>query len=191
MAKEQKQEQNLPPVPDGSEVAGPPKSYRLYIALGFVSLILFQMIVLGVLLSVLARQAPPEPGLVIGPNIDGPTVGMPQVVRPTERMVEIPIGTRNTFNVRNVRDDGNEIFSLIMHVSVRHRDSRSFERRLGESENAVIDRVTSILSASTTEERREAGHTAIKARVSREINDVLGTAWVQQVFFSEITHEVN
>jgi len=191
MAKEQKQEQNPSSVPDGSEVAAPPKSYRLYIALGFVSLILFQMIILGLLLSVLARQTPQEPGIVVGPDFDGTTVGGPPVVRPTERMAEIPIGNRNSFNVRIVQDDANETFSLILHVSVRQRDVRSFERRFGDCENEIIDRVSVVLRSSTPEERREAGHTAIREKVRRAMNDVLGTPWVQQVFFSEITHEVN
>jgi len=193
MAKEQKQEQNLPPVPEGSEITGPPKSYRLYIALGFVSLILLQTIVLALVASALARHTPQQIGLDPVRSVDnfGNVPGVPPNVRPAERMNEIQIGTRTTFNIRNVRDDANEVFSLIMHVSVRQRDARQFERRFGECENEVIDRVTAILSASTTEERREAGHTAIKERVRRTINDVLGTPWVQQVFFAEITHEVN
>jgi len=193
MAKEQKQEQNPPPVPEGSEITGPPKSYRLYIALGFASLILLQMIVLGLLLSALARQTPQQIGLDPVNGIDnfGNVPGMPPPVRPTERMAEIQIGTRTTFNIRNVRDDANEVFSLIIWAQVRQRDSRNFERRFEQCENEIIDRVTAILSASTTEERSEAGHTAIKERVRRAMNDVLGTPWVQQVFFSEITHEVN
>jgi hypothetical protein len=50
MAKEQKPETSLPPAPDSLEELGPPKSYRLYIAIGLVSLVLFQTIILAVAL---------------------------------------------------------------------------------------------------------------------------------------------
>ena len=108
-----------------------------------------------------------------------------------DMMIERQIGTRNTFNIRNVRDGGTESFSLILHVSVRQRGARNFERRYGQAEDEIIDRITSVLHASTTAERQEAGHTAIRERLRRAINEVLGTPWVNQVFFTEITHRVD
>ena len=111
------------------------------------------------------------------------------------RMVEMPIGDGDTFVITNVLDDttgfSTETFSLTMFVTVQQRDLRHFERRFEQCKIEVIDRVSTVLRASTTEERREGGHTAIKERVRREINEVLGTPWVQQVLFINVTHEVN
>jgi len=105
-------------------------------------------------------------------------------------MFEIPIGDRNSFKISNVRNGGNEKFSVNIHVSVKKADAGKFQRRYEQCINEIIDRVTVVLVRSTTEERTEAGHTAIKERVQKAINEVLGTPWVQKVFFSEIYHNV-
>ena len=64
MAKEQKPEQNPVPAQDDSEALGPPKSYSWHIALAFVSLVLFQTIVLAVALRAwFPPQKPPNMGL--------------------------------------------------------------------------------------------------------------------------------
>jgi len=47
-----------------------------------------------------------------------------------------------------------------------------------------------VLHTSTTEERKEAGNMAIKERLKRAINDVIGMPWVREVIFTEISHEV-
>jgi len=106
------------------------------------------------------------------------------------RMVERPIGNKNTFVITDVRGDVNETFSLTMHVVVQQRELRHFERRFEQCEIELIDRVTVVLRASTTEERMEAANIAIRERVKRTINDVLGTPWVLEVLFTEITHMV-
>ena len=103
------------------------------------------------------------------------------------RMVEIPIGDSNTFVITNVRDDLNETFSLRMYVAVQQGELRHFERRLAQCENEVIDRITAVLYASSRAERTEMGLTTIKEKVKWATNEVLGTPWVQQVFFTEIT----
>ena len=102
------------------------------------------------------------------------------------RMVERQIG--DTFKIRNVRDYGHENFSLIMYVTIRKEDERAFDRQYEQARIELIDRVTAVLYASTTEERE--AMTAIKERVEQTINEVLGTPWVQQVLFTEITLEV-
>jgi len=107
-----------------------------------------------------------------------------------EPMVEMPLGERNTFKMRTQRGDTTEVFALVIHVSVRRADVRNFERRYAQATFEIIDRVTMVLNASTTEERRETGFTVIKENVKMAINEVLGTPWVQRVFFSEIVHEI-
>ena len=188
MAKEQKQE-NPPPVPEVPEVVGPPKSYRLYIALGFVSLILFQVIV--VLLIMPAKQESPLSG--VGPR-DGTDFGDVPDHRPIirkEPMVERPIGTNNSFKIRTpAGNDLNSSFNLVMHVRIRSADARAFDKGYADNMILVIDRATSVLRAATIEERDEANHTAIKARLKKAINEVLENTWVQEVLFVEVTHEV-
>lgn len=193
MAKEQKQEQDTPSVPEVPEVVGPPKSYRLYIMLGFFCLILFQTIVLGVLVSLLAKQPLPEIGIDPRngvPNFeDVPNVPSSPITK--DPTIEKPIGDRATFKIRTPRGEFTDTFNLVMHVTVRKTDERAFNTRYEQCTIAVIDRATSVLSASTTEERAEASRTAIKERVKRAINEVLETPWVQEVFFTEVTHEIN
>ena len=190
MAKEQKKEPDPPPVPDVPEVAGPPKSYRLYIALGFVSLILFQMIVLGLLLSLIAQQPPVRQGIPKGdPYPD--TAGDPENVIMTMPTDTIAIGDKNTFKFTQDRDGGTETFSLMMHVVVLKSDASKFNKQYENSTIAVISSASDVIRASTTEERKEATYTAIRARVKKKINEVLGTPWVQRVFFTEVSHTVN
>jgi len=191
MAKEQKKEQDAPPVPEVPEVAGPPKSYRLYILLGFVSLILFQMTTLFLLLP--AKQEPPRTGIdVVNGTINyGDGSNQPRDVIKSEDMETILIGDNNTFKFSETTDDGIESFSLVLHVSVRTADKRKFDTRYEKCSIRVIDRVSSELRASTTDERKEASLAAIRERVKRRINDVLGTPWVQEVFFVQVNHSVS
>ena len=188
MAKEQKQE-NPSPVPEVPEVAGPPKSYRLYISLGFVCLILFQVIIVFLIMP--AKQAQPRAG--IGPGdgtVDFDVVSERSVGIRSEVTVEKQIGEKNTFKIRTSRGDLTDAFSVVMHVTVRRVDERAFDKQYLDRTMRVIDRVTSVLDASTREEREEATRTAIKERVKQAINEVLGTPWVQEVLFTEVVHEV-
>ena len=191
MAKEQKKEPDPPPVPEVPEAAGPPKSYRLYIALGFVSLILFQMIVLGLLLSLIAQQPAKRPGLEQG-NCYDDTVGPPTDVIRTVDTEEITIGDRNTFKFRFPREnDSNESFAFLMTVVVAKSDASKFTTRYDACKNEVAFTVSSVLRASTPEERLEPSHTTIRARVQKEVNTVLRTSWVLTVYFTEVNHEIN
>ena len=103
----------------------------------------------------------------------------------TEPMVELPIRDGEKFTVTNVRGGENETFSLSLWVQVRRRNALDFERAHQRQMNEVIDRITTILSATTTQERSEIGYYTIKAKVQKGINDVLGTPWVQQVFIRD------
>jgi len=189
MAKEQKQE-NPTPVPEVPEVVGPPKSYRLYVSLGFVCLILFQVII--VLLIMPAKQELPLRG--VGPE-DGTTfnnVPEQRTIIRKEEMVERPIGDKNSFKITTPRlNDMNDAFSVVMHVTVRKSDAKAFDNRYAQCTIRVIDRATAVLSASTTEERAEATRTAIKERVKKVINEELGDPWVQEVLFIEPVHNVS
>ena len=177
MAKEQKQEPVAAPEPDVQETPGPPKSYRLQITLALVGLVLFQVIVLYLLIP---RK----------PTENTPEIQIPVVTVDTERTVERPIN-EGAFSVKRVVNDNNETFSLVMHVTVRYKEGSKFDRLYEARENAIIDRVTTVLSVSTRDERLEPGHAALKEQVRRAINDVLGVAYVRQVLFAEVKYESN
>jgi len=107
----------------------------------------------------------------------------------------IPIGDQSTFKIVNTREIntqeyGFERFSVVVHVSVFDMDERSFTERYKDCSTELIDRVTTVLHTSTTEERKEAGNMAIKERMKQAINGVLGMPWVREVIFTEISHEV-
>ena len=192
MAKEQKQDQKQAPAPDSAEELVQPKSYRLQITLGLVGLLLFQMIVLFFVLPSRA-QVEDRFGLQAGQaanGIDDPSL-VPRDVVSTERMVERPIRDGEKFTVSRWQNGENETFSVTLFVQVKRSDARRFDNQYELRMNEVVDRITSILGGTTTEERQEIGNTAIKAKVQRGINEVLGTPWVQQVFLRDPSLAVN
>ena len=185
------QQQPIPaPVLDAPEDMGPPKSYRLQISLGMVSLILLQMLLLWFVLpspAQVGREIGLNPVDSIGIFEDGDVIP-PGVIR-EEDFDEILI---SQITVRNVVDGMNERFSLTMNVTVRRgREARLFERAFERRIARIIDRVETIMRQSTYEERREADLTTIKERSKRAINEVLGTPWVQGVLITEVAFEAN
>ena len=155
------------------------KQIFIGIAIGFVCLILFQMIL--VFLMIPAKQPVPQVGIEVGNG-----TGEPANPLPKEPTLEIPIGDKNTFKVRTDRGNQTDSFSVVMTVVIRKADERAFNRRYPLCTKEVIDRATMILNASTTEERKEADHTTIKEKVRHGINEVLGMPWVQRVIFTEV-----
>jgi len=190
MAKEQKPEQSPAPTPDAPEVQGPPKSYRLHIALGFVSLILLQMIILYLLLP--PRQVPkPFDGLNPVDGIggyEGSSPVPPGVIKP-EDVVERAIQEAKAFTGKKTRNDATETYSLVMHVTVRSKESNKFDKRYADCQQAIIDRVSGMLDANVAEYNNEVNYTTLKEKAKREINGVLGTPWVQSVLISNFTFE--
>ena len=191
MAKERKQEQvQVPATETDIEPMGPPKSYRLHLMLGFVCLILFQMIVLSILLP--PRDKVRRGGFGLDPvkgvgGFDKTNLVPPDIVK-NEPMVEKQIGDK-AFKVKIFKGEANETFSVVIHVQIRKADESKFNKRYEACMNDINDRITSVLYASNDNERREVGFTAIKEKIKRAINDVLGTPWVQAVFCTEPAFE--
>ena len=185
MAKKQQPEQSPPPAPDVPEAKELPKSYRLYITLGFVSLILFQMIMVFLLLP---RSGAQTGG---GGHEGYGNAQIPDAKDPItkDKMVERPIGNKK-FQVQQMRKEQNEKFSLLMHVIIRQQDAKKFDPRYAECEFTILDRINGILLAASQDECSEAGYTTIKERAKNAINEVLGTPWVQQVLTTETSYEV-
>jgi len=186
MAKEQKPAEPAPAsAPDTLVVSGPPKSYRMQIMLGFVGLILFQMIVLWVLLPsrkvVRANMGlDPRDGVV---GIDGVS-SVPLDIMPKEQMVEIAL-QKDPFKIKQARGEETENLTLRMHVVVRKKEERVFNRQYEQYTQRVLDRVENVLTLSTRAELQEVEHTTIKEKSKKAINEVLGTPWVQQILISE------
>jgi len=105
-------------------------------------------------------------------------------------MVEISL-QKDPFKVKQLRDEKTENLSLRMYVVVRKKESSKFTRQYEQSTQRVIDCVSNILYASSRAERQEQGRNAIKERLKKGINDVLGTPLVQEVLISEYSFSVD
>jgi hypothetical protein len=195
MAKEQKPEQNPAPAPDVPEELGPPKSYRLHIALGLVALVLFQTVVLAVAL----RAWFPPPGIVnlgldpvnsVGMGLDDVNTVPPDIGK-REALLEKPINEGKPLKIQQIRADGTETFSLVMHVVVRKKEDKKFDTQYDLRKHTIKDRVEMMMTASTPEDRSEVGLTAIRAKAKKIINEVLEVPYVQDVLISEVLPGVN
>ena len=191
MAKEQKPtEPASAPDLDAAATLGPPKSYRLQIMLGLVGLIMFQMIVLWLLMpsrKVLQANLGLDPlNGVVGIDDVSPIA---ENLIPREPMVELPVQS-DPFKVKQLRGEETENLTLRMHVLVRKREERAFTRQFEQFKLRVIERVENVLTLSTRAERQEIGHTSIKEKSKKAVNEVLGTSWVQEVLISEYSFTV-
>ena len=190
MAKEQKQPEQVLPPEAGPEMVGPPKSYRLQILLAFVSLILFQMIILWLLLP----TPPPRPQLGIGPGDEGNGFDAPRLLEVTdltnrEPMVERSLNEGRLIKIKSPQGEVQETFSVSVALKIRKVDAGKFDKRYSDCTSEILDCVRSILFASTEKERKEANLASIKEKMKREINFVLGAPWVQAVLCPESSFE--
>jgi flagellar basal body-associated protein FliL len=108
---------------------------------------------------------------------------------PPERMVVKTIGDK-AFRVKVPEGDSTVTLSILVHVQIRARDELAFNRRYESCKPEIEDRILTILKASTAEERMEATLTAIKEKIKRGINEVLGTPYVQRVLVTEFSLEL-
>jgi hypothetical protein len=192
MAKEQKPEPVPAPAPETPGELGPPKSYRLHIALGLAGLILFQMIVLWLLLP--SRQKVEQNiGIVPGEGITGyenPNV-VPANIGRREPTVEKPINEGNPLKGKTARNDMSESFSAIMHVEIRKKDERNFDRQHLDRTQEIISDITDVLQEASAADWNEVGRTTIREKVKRTINNILDAPLVQRVFLRDVNFEQN
>ena len=193
MAKEQKPEQDPVPGPDAPEEQGPPKSYRLYIALAIVALILFQTIVLAVALR--SWFPPPaqanmglDPVNNAGAGLDDVPI-VPQNIGKKEEFIEKMINEGKAIRTKKALDDGMETFSVVVSVTVRTKEDGKFTTRYEACQNRIKDKLESMLEGSSAGEREEVGLTAIKARAKKIINDELEVPYVQEVLMFDNVYE--
>jgi len=189
MAKELKQQEPTSELEAVPEVVGPPASYRLQITLGFISLILFQMIILWLLLPSRTQVqtrigVDPLDGRGFSENFDTPGIVPPNMGK-GEDLVEKAISEK-VFTVKNVRNELNETFSVDIRVGIRQADEKKFNQRYEKCMYEIRDRVTAILNASSDEDRMEAALTTIKEKIKRAINEVLGSPLVQRVYCTDV-----
>ena len=188
MAKEQKQEPAPAPAPEAPEALGPPKSYRLHIALGMTALILFQVIVLWLLLP--PRQVEQIEGLnvVNGPGIYGDD--QPPSVFKKGDLIEKPI-KEGKFSVNQTRNEQKEKFSLLMFAKVTTKEQYKFQSEYDKLQNTIIAEIDRILWASTPDERGEPARTIIREKAKKAINALLPVPYVQEVIVHEVNYEVD
>ena len=178
MAKEQKPAQKTEVVPDAPVTPPPPRSFRLYITLGFSGLILCQLIVLWLLLP--SRNVAQEHAGNNPPPSDAPS---------SEPMVEMPL-QKDPFKVKQLRGEDLENLTLRVFVLVKKKESSKFTKQYEQYMQRVIDRVGDVLYASSRAEREERGLNAIKEKTKQGINEALGTPMVQQVLISDYSFSV-
>jgi predicted esterase/flagellar basal body-associated protein FliL len=105
-------------------------------------------------------------------------------------MVEKELNDGKPFIVKTVRGETTEKFSVSLAIVVLRTDSTNLDRQYEQKKNQIADRIAAILRATTTEERSEAGLTAIKEKLKRGINDVLGVPLVQAVYCTSVELDV-
>ena len=105
-------------------------------------------------------------------------------------MVEKPVNNGLPFKMRFLEEGGYEELSVTIYFAIRKTDERWFDRRYKEHEQEIFDKIATILRASSPEERLEGGLSAIKERISRTVNEILGDPIVWQVFFTEMRGEI-
>jgi len=190
MAKDQKQEQAPPPAPEGTEALGPPKSFRLYIVLGFFSLILFEVLILWLALP---GRAPAT--LQVGINAGEVPQGIDDVstvpadIGKQKDLIEKPIGEKTTFKFKNTKDGTTISVSLIMTVKVQKADDYKFTTEYTNHMNEIIEAVTRELWKATREDYQEVSRATIKERVKKAINEILSSPYVKQVVITELNYE--
>jgi len=111
------------------------------------------------------------------------------VEKAPDQLVEKTIGEK-AFKVKIPEGETNVTFSAFIHVQIRAKDEKAFDKRYKECVVEIEDNINVILKASTREERMEAALTAIKEKIKREVNRVLGTPWVQGVLCTEFSYEM-
>ena len=188
MAKEPKQEPAQAPAPEVPEALGPPKSYRLYTTLGFVSLILFQVIVLWILLPPRVQNTD-GPGLRIGGPYDINDVSpAPPGIGPTGKLPENQIGEDTTFKFQRTKNEETESIALIMYVRVLNANNSKFLAEYEDRKNTIIDGVLKMLRAATPEDFQDASGTALREKAKNTINNLLSKPYVQDVLITQLNY---
>ena len=190
MAKEQKQEQAAPPAPEHTEALGPPKSFRLYIVLGFFSLILFEVLILWIALPG-RTPATINAGVNAGElptGIDNANT-VPPDIGVQKNLIEKPIGEKNTFHFKKTEDGTTTSVSLIMNVKIQKADEAKFDKEYTAHTSEIIEAVTKELWAAKREDYLEVNRTAIKERTKKAINALFTSPYVKQVVITEVNYE--
>ena len=183
MAKDPKQDQ-IPALDEEHEILGPPKSYRLQIALGLVGLILFQMIVLWLLLP--SRD---KVQTVVGVNpVDSISVfGSPDTMPPDivqrDKLSERQIGDATSFKLRVLRETGvSDNIEMNIFVKIRTADEMKFDTEYPKVMNTMIASATKVIHGAPVNDFIEAGNTALGEKIKRELNRTLSSPWVVDVY---------
>jgi len=149
--------------------------------LAFVSLILFQAILLFLMLP---TRSPFDTSKQPIDNTKPPDL------EPPKSIVERPIHEGKPITVKNVQGDSSVTFKVKVDVAVLTVDSGKFDKQYLARAAQITDCASGILRATTSEERQEAGLTAIKEKLKRGFNEALGTPWVQYVYCAEVELDV-
>jgi hypothetical protein len=120
---------------------------------------------------------------IVGPIVP-PNIGKQEV------LVEKPINYGKAIKIQHMRGDEVEKLSVVMCVRVRKQEEKKFDKLYDECKHAINDRISTMLFASSLEDRMEVGMTAIKEKAKKAINEVLGIPIVQEVLVTEVVFQI-
>lgn len=189
MAKEPKPEQETEEMEENVEATPVKRSPRIYILLGFVSLILLQATLLFFLLPSPAQVAQQVDSYARSDDqwsemVRG-TVPVDPNVKPID-LKEKSLGEKFTVQDISPRNPSEmEIFSVKVTLKIDKKDEKEFDKLYLERTETLRDIVYAVLRSSTMEERGSETLSAIKNRIRLRINEELGANYVKDVRCTE------
>ena len=192
MAKDPKLEQETDDIEEVVEETPKKRSPRLFILLGFISLILLQATMLFLLLPSQKqvaddldklRQRDPWAVAVTDPPEDNTVKSID--------LVEKPLGDK--FSVQDISPRNpaeTEIFSVKVTLRIDKKDEAAFDKLFLQRTETLRDTVYAVLRSSTMEERNSETLSAIKTRIRIRVNEELGANFVKDVRCTEPSHAI-
>ncbi|MDR0608905.1 MAG: hypothetical protein LBG58_02250 [Planctomycetaceae bacterium] len=188
MAKE-KPKPEPEPIAVAEETPPPPKSYRIHVLLGLVIVALAQTTFLYFLLP--SQDRIKKELLKIREVLNNDDIYIPtEPVATTDLqkapIVEKPLGEK--FKVQSIRQGSEQItdvFTVTIIVQIQKKDETAYDKIYAERQNAIRDAVTIVLRASSLDDRNQVSLEAIRRKVKKAINEVLGISYVQGVLCTD------
>lgn len=184
MAKETKPEIEAEEIQE-EEPQQPKRSPRMFILLGFVALVLFQVIGLAFLLPPLLKPQMIEPD----PPPDYTTDTTLKTEPVKAELIEKSLGDK--FMVRDIGDNNTtNVFSVKVTLRIEKSDEKKFDKIMENRTETVRGVVYAVLRASTLPERKSETLQSIRNTIRVKVNDELQVNYVKDVVCTEPSNEM-
>jgi flagellar basal body-associated protein FliL len=196
MAKELKSKPEPEPVVVPEETPPqPPRSYRIHILLGLVIIALAQTMFLFFMLpsqkQIAAELLKVKDDVLGDDRYKIPTDVVPMTDLQKEPLAEKPLGDK--FKVQSIRqgpEQVTDVFTVTIVVQILKKDETAYDKIYAERQNTIRDAVTTVLRASSLEDRNQTSLITIKRNVKKAVNEVLGITYVQGVLCTDSSVEM-